>query len=244
MAAPQHERRSDSVRITDASAERGMSVLSASLTQFTALLKLSKTKVSPSNTTGFTVLPAMPPRSNVHRNAATRRTTIWRQRERDTSSSLHSLDFLTRRFLDFAPPTVVALQHERRSGLAERGDRAIGVLAVLSTSPTAAVFYIAENFPTGLAVLPIMPPRSNVSRYQTQLPKQIAPRRTPIQAASKGYSVLSPYNKRFKLRPYHADLYVPLISRQLSDQPTLTGEVLTNPKVQIIMGSQTSCKAA
>ncbi|PBK81207.1 hypothetical protein ARMGADRAFT_1171510 [Armillaria gallica] len=59
----------------------------------------------------------------------------------------------------------------------EREGRADRVL----DSPTAAVFYTAETFTTGFVVLSNTPPRSNVARYQTQLPKQTATRRTTIR---------------------------------------------------------------
>ncbi len=74
-----------------------------------------------------------------------------------------------------------------------RGDRAIGVLEYVShshlaelfyrhclhlsqfkRSPTAAVFYTAEIFPTGFAILLIILPQSNVPSYQTQLPTPTA----------------------------------------------------------------------
>ncbi|PBK85050.1 hypothetical protein ARMGADRAFT_1036574 [Armillaria gallica] len=52
----------------------------------------------------------------------------------------------------------------------ERADRAIGVL----DSPTAAVFYTAEIFPTGFAILLITLSQPNVPSYQTQLPTPTA----------------------------------------------------------------------
>ncbi len=136
-----------------------------------------------------------------------------------------SFDLLPRRFFD---PTVAAPQPERRSATPQRaGDglrgskeqnvafckRREGIVlsACLSTSatfislnsfiditciyyssPTAAMFFTAETFPTGCAVPPNAPARSNV-------PRKAATRRTTIWTARKGYSVLSPYNKRFKL---------------------------------------------
>lgn len=50
----------------------------------------------------------------------------------------------------------------------------IDITCIYHSSPTAVVFYTAENFPTGFAVLPIMLPQSSVPRYQTQPPKPTA----------------------------------------------------------------------
>ncbi|KAK0431627.1 hypothetical protein EV421DRAFT_2024461 [Armillaria borealis] len=71
-----------------------------------------------------------------------------------------------------------------------RANHAIGVLTAVFYTAEISKTNISPSNSTGFAVLPTAPPRSNIPRYETQLPKQTA------TSDGQRRSVLSLYNRR------------------------------------------------
>ncbi|PBK98309.1 hypothetical protein ARMGADRAFT_1161747 [Armillaria gallica] len=117
---------------------------------------------------------------------------------------------------------------------------------------TVSLIHAAETFTTGFVVLLNTPPRSDVPRYQTQLPKQTATRRTTTwrqqerdtstSLCTTSVSGFDYHHSCLSISPLHlftrgsrtlpSPNHRSLRPSKLSAQSTLTGEVLTNSKVE------------
>ncbi|PBK85130.1 hypothetical protein ARMGADRAFT_1169732 [Armillaria gallica] len=151
--------------------------------------------------------------------------------------------FLAWRFLDFAPPTAVAPQPNNAQTWSilqgGKGNRAIGVLIhrqlLCFTPPKLSKTDFLPSNTTACPVLLTMPPRLNVPRYETQLPKKTATsdlRSLSVQQVPQVSTTLCPslhplYHKTRSAAPFLAQS-TKLMQSKLSVQPTLT-KVPTSP---------------